>query len=646
MVLPEHLIELAWTHPFGQGSREELGQRVPFQGPRSIATGAIASRSMTTPTERQGGARLLGYLRAQWRDYAVGITALLFTNICAAGLPYLTKRVFDVLQGVEEVGAVGGERAAVGRYVLMMVGVATLMAVIRVVSRVFIFNGGRMVEYEVRNELYGHLQRLSPSFFGRMPVGDLVSRVTNDITALRLLGGPGVLNIANTAIVYVTAVTPMVLISPMLTAWALAPLVLVFFSTRVVGRRIYARSYEAQERLSTLSGLANESITGIEVLQAYTREAARQEAFADASDGYRKAYLRWLLLRSVLLPILAGMGGMGTLAILYFGGRGVIDGTLTLGDFVAVMGYLAMLMWPTVALGWMVSLWQRGRAAADRLAEILDTPPEVSTTADATEQPRPQGWLEVRGLSFAWPGAPAESRDVLHDISFSIEPGEHVLVVGPSGAGKSTLVSLLPRLSEVPEGTVLLDGTDVRRFPLEQLRRHIAFVPQEPFLFSMSVAENIGFGLDQPTDDAVRDAAGLAALTSDIARFPARWDTVVGERGVTLSGGQRQRMTIARAAVLRPSLWVFDDCLSSVDAATEQEIIRSLRSMTDSATALFVTHRLLGFEGVDRVLVMRDGRITEQGTHAELMDAGGWYAALYRRQRLDRDLADAPGEVA
>ncbi len=603
---------------------------------------------MRNAPDPKGGARLLGYLRAQWRNYAVGVAALLLTNVCAAGLPYLTKRIFDVLQGVEDAGAVGGEVRAVSLIVLAMVGLAVLMAAFRVVSRVYIFNGGRLVEFEVRNEVYCHLQRLSPSFFGLMPVGDLVSRLTNDITALRLLGGPGVLNIANTAIVYVTAVTPMMLISPELTGWALAPLVLVFFSTRAVGRRIYTRSYEAQEELSRLSGLANESITGIQVLQAYTREAARQARFDEASDSYRTAYLRWLLLRSVLLPILAGMGGMGTLTILYFGGSAVIDGSLTLGDFVAVMGYLAMLMWPTVALGWMMSLWQRGRAAADRLAEILDTEPEVSTPAHAVrvEPGSLEGALAIEGLDFGWPDASGERSPVLHDISLRIEPGEQVLLVGPSGAGKSTLVSLLPRLSELPGGTVFLDGRDVRDYPLDVLRRSIAFVPQEPFLLSMSVADNIGFGLDAPDQAAVEEGARLAALTSDVARFPQTWETMVGERGVTLSGGQRQRMTIARAAVLEPALWVFDDCLSSVDAATEQEIIRGLRVMTGGATALFVTHRLLGFEGVDRVFVLRDGRITERGTHAELMELGGWYASLYRRQRLDRDWSEHPIEVA
>ncbi len=597
---------------------------------------------MSHTVSQSGAARLLGYLRGHWRRYAMGIAALLVTNVCTSGIPYLTKRIFDAF-------AAGSTREEViGSVTQLALGIVVLSVVtagFRVLSRVWIFDGGREIEYEVRNELYEHLQRLSPTFFGRMPVGDLISRVTNDITALRLLGGPGVLNIANTALVYVTAVTPMLFLSPSLTGWALAPLIFVFASTRIVGRKIYEVSYTMQEELSAL---ANESIAGMQVLQAYTREAPRQAAFTEASDRYRAAYLRSVLLRSVLLPILAGMGGLGTLAIVYFGGRAVIDGGLTLGDFVAFTGYLAMLMWPTVALGWMVSMWQRGRAAADRIAEILDVVPEVVSPSPPPDLPeRLEGSIELRGLDFGWPDGKGGSSPVLHDVSFRVEPGEQVLIVGPSGSGKSTLVSLLPHLSEFPAGRVFVGGRDVRDYPLDWLRRRIAFVPQEPFLFSMTIEQNIGFGADELDPDAVRAAAALAALTDDVERFPRAWETVVGERGVTLSGGQRQRMTIARAALMRPAIWVFDDCLSSVDSETEQRIIRGLREMTDGATALFVTHRLLGFEGVDRVLVLREGRVAEVGTHEELLAAGNWYASLYRKQRLDLELASpAPGEVA
>lgn len=577
----------------------------------------------------------------QGGQYALGIVALLLTNACTAGIPYITKLIFDALEPAEGTGqtdAVMGDVALLaGAIVALAVGLATF----RTLSRIFIFNGGRRVEYHVRNDVYAHLQTLGPSFFGRLPVGDLISRITNDITAVRLLGGPGVLNIVNTAFVYVAAVVPMLAISPTLTAWALAPLVLVFVSTRYVGPQIYRRSFAAQEELSRLSALANESIAGIHVVQAYAREDYRREVFDEVSASYRKAYLGFVLYRSVLMPILAGMGGLGTLTILWFGGRSVIDGTFGLGDFVAFLGYLAMLMWPTVALGWMVSMWQRGRAALDRLGEILDSAPDVTGAPGAPTPERLRGGIAMRGMSFAW-----GDNQVLHDIELDIEPGDQVLVVGPSGAGKSTLVSQLPHLSPIERGRLLFDGRDVNDLPLAWLRRRIAFVPQESFLFSMTIAENVGFGLDEPTAEQVERAARLACLTGDVERFPHGYDTLVGERGVTLSGGQRQRMTIARAAALEPAVWVFDDCLSSVDAGTEQAIIRNLRSMTGGATTIFVTHRLLGFEGVDRVVVLEDGRVTEQGTHAELMRSGGWYGRLYRQQKLDEELGGASLEAS
>ena len=592
--------------------------------------------------------RLFRYLAAERRRYWIGIGALLITNAATAGIPYLTKLAIDELQAAANAGgsfdaALESEATVrlVGKLVAAIAGLAGLMALFRVISRIWIFDGGRRVEFALRNDLFEHLQTLGPRFFGTLSVGDLISRCTNDIVAIRLLGGPGVLNAANTVVVYVAALVPMLLLDPRITALALAPLVLLFAVTRVIGPRIYQASFTAQEELSRLSEHANESIAGISVVQAYVREKSRQESFERASESYRKSYLKWVLYRAVLLPIVAGMGGVGTLAILWFGGSAVIGGTLSLGDLVAFLGYLTMLMWPTVALGWMVSMWQRGRAAMDRMCELLDTVAEVQMKELDAPAEALQGHIEFRSLSYAYSSGNGAGDEVLSDVSLLIEAGQQVLIVGPSGSGKTTLVSLLPHLAAVPEGCLFIDGIDVNDLPLPWLRRQLAFVPQEPFLFSMSVQENISFGLTEEDTALVEEAARLASLQVDLDGFEAGYDTLIGERGLSLSGGQRQRMTIARAAAMQPAIWVFDDCLSSVDAGTEQEIIRNLRTRTRQTTAIFVSHRLLGFEAVDQIVVLDGGRIVEQGRHPELVEAGGWYARLYARQRLREDLSTA-----
>jgi ATP-binding cassette subfamily B protein len=550
-------------------------------------------------------------------------------------------------------------RHLVTRTALLIVGCALVQAAIRTWSRVLIFNAGRNVEYSLRRDLFSHLVRMDPAFYRQHPTGDLMSRLTNDLGAVRMLFGPGLLNLVNTLLVYVSTVTLLLRLSPRLTLFALLPYPVMILGGRAFTRAMYRASRDLQDQIGRMSTAVQEDLAGASVVKQYALEPLRHAAFARQSGLYLDRSLRLVRARGTLMPLFAGIGGIGTLIVLWIGGREVIHGRLSVGGLVAFNAYLVYLSWPTVALGWIISMWQRGVAGWVRVRELLATPPGIADAATlaapaltpapapsiVTPAPAPSIVTPAPAPSIATP-APAPSievreltierdgRKILDRVSFSLAAGETLAIVGPTGSGKTTLVDAIPRLIDVPPATIFVGGRDVTAFPLRALRGLIGYAPQEAFLFSATIAENIAFGSvgGEVERAAIERAARAAGLTRDIAAFPDGFDTLVGERGITLSGGQRQRVALARALCADPSILILDDSLSSVDAETERDILGHLRPILGARTSILVSHRVAAVKDASQILVVDGGRIAERGTHAQLLAAGGLYAALYREQ--------------
>jgi len=512
---------------------------------------------------------------------------------------------------------------------------ALLHGAIRVFSRTTLLHNARRIEYRIRQDLYARLLALDLSYFNRERTGDLLSRFSNDLTNVRMLVGFGALNIINTAIVYLSALFLMARISPLLTLLAVIPFPMMIFVVKRISAAMFRRSKRAQEELARLTSAVEENVSAAAVVKAYCREEASIEAFAAVSRRYMASNMRMAQLRGLMIPVMAATGALGTLIVLVIGGQKVVAGLLTLGDFVAFNGYLAMLIWPTIILGWILNLMQRGAASMSRLNEVLLAEPGVTEPADPVTPARIAGMIELRRLSFSYGETP-----LLREISLVIPPGSRLGIVGPIGAGKSTLVRLIPRLFPVADATLFIDGTDINRLPLRTLRDAIGFVPQESFLFSRTVGENIAFGKGGADSGEIGAAARLASLDGDVARFPDGFGTMVGERGITLSGGQKQRTAIARALVKDPPILILDDPLSAVDAGTEEEILASLSGFYGSRTVIIVSHRLSALRGCDTIVYLEGGRIVEQGSNEELLARGGRYAALHREQQLRREMEE------
>jgi ATP-binding cassette subfamily B protein len=579
---------------------------------------------------------LWGYLHRYRRRYAGGIVALVAAAACSLSIPWTLKSAVDALER-------DGREVALGPYVLLIVLLAVGNGIFRLCSRFAILGAGQWVEHDVRADLYAHLQTLPPAFYHRHRTGDLMSRASSDVSALRGLSGFGVVMLVGTLLTFIGTVGAMWTIDPLLMLYAMSPIPILVLVAKRFNHQVEARSIAVQEQLGVLSTRVQENLTGMPVVRAYTMEERETSEFERANREYLTRSVALARTQAISWPLMGLISGIGALIVLWLGGMAVVNGRISLGDFVAFNGYLAQLAWPTIALGWTLSAVRRGLASMRRVGEIMAAPASAEHAAPApsreNEDPRvlPKGDIEFRDLSFFYDG-----RDHgLRGVSFRVPKGAVVAVVGPTGSGKSTLGALLCRLYEPPHGAVLLGGADVRHLPLGLLRRSIGYVPQEAFLFSRSLRDNVRLADETAADTRIRSAAETAGLVEDVEELSRGWDTVVGERGLTLSGGQRQRVALARALIGDPPYLVLDDVLASVDAGKEWEILQALRSAMGGRTTLMMTHRLRAAQEADWVVVLDEGRVVEEGRHPDLLVRGGVYARLWRVQQLEDELARA-----
>jgi ATP-binding cassette subfamily B multidrug efflux pump len=626
--------------------------------------------------------RLLGYVVRYQRDFVIGLLCVIVTRGVTLASPLVLRHAIDDL-------TTGVTRGKLLEYGAILLAIGFVGGLFLFLQRRILIGASRHIEYDMRNEFFAHLETLPLSYFQQHRTGDLMSRATNDLNAVRMMIGPSIMYSASTMLTLVVALTLMVSIDPKLTLWSLIPMPFVTISVKVFGSAIHKRFEQIQGQLSELSAVVQEALSGVRVVRAYRQEEAELDRFRQANDEYLRRNRRLIFLQGFFFPSMSFFLGLGALIVLWLGSREVIRGRITVGEFVAFNSYLTMLSWPMIAFGWVTNMLQRGMASWKRMLEVMDTPPAIadlppqrSVSASGAVKDEASGFsrmirgdIEFRDLVFRY-----GDRVVLNHVSASIAAGQTAALVGVTGSGKSTLINLLARVHDPPAGTVFIDGVDVRDFPLSVLRGAIGFVPQEPFLFSDTIADNVAFGLDAggarlrpergaggtlgeagPPSESERgrvaasreesrtvanerfakivDAAGVARLDKDVADFPNGYETMVGERGLTLSGGQKQRTALARAIVIDPRILVLDDALSAVDTYTEEEILSRLRGVMRQRTSIIVSHRISTVRDADVILVLDGGRIAERGTHDELTRKGGLYAELHKKQLLEEELA-------
>ena len=595
---------------------------------------------------------LLPYLKRYRWSYAAGTLCVFLTNGIWILFPLvLGKAADDLHEGVT--------RHKLLVYAGILLAIAVSKGIFQFLTRWIVIGISRDIEFDLRNDLFARLEYLSYSYYQRNRTGDIMARATNDLNAVRMLLGPAIMYSANTLVYTAGALAFMISISPWLTLYTFLPLPAVSIVIQYFGRQIHERFERIQAMFSDISARAQENFSGARLVRAYVQEEAEIRAFETENQEYIRRSLRLVRLMGMLWPTLELMLGCAVVLVLWLGGREVIhglshvtltsnlgashpaitttlslSGSMSVGQFVSFSTYMMQLTWPIIALGWVINIFQRGTASLIRINEIMHEQPEIQD-APGAEDRAISGEIEFRGLNFSYDG-----KSVLHDVNLRVPAGSSLAIVGPTGSGKTTLVSLIPRIYDAPPGMVLIDGRPIREYMVASLRKNIGFVPQETFLFSDRIRENIALGVDSATDQKIRDAADAANIANDIESFPEGYETMVGERGITLSGGQKQRTAIARALIRNPKILILDDALSSVDTHTEDKILNHLRNVMHGRTTIFISHRVSTVRNADRIAVLHVGRIVELGTHDELLALNGYYSDLYNKQLLEEELAE------
>ena len=576
--------------------------------------------------------KLIDYLRPHWRQASLGVAALFVVNAVGVYIPLLIRNSVDKLKQVLEISA-SNTIQPILPYVFLILLLASIMWVIRVVSRMLLFGVGRQVEFDLKQSIFQHLLKLEPAYFANNSTGDLINRATSDVDNIRRLLGFAVLSLANTIFAYGLTLPVMLVINVRLTLLAISVYPIMLLLVQLFADKLRNQQQVVQEELSSLSELIQEDMSGMALIKIYAQEENERRAFRENNERLFRANLSLARTRTLLFPILAGLASLSLLVLLTFGAGAIASQEISVGDFIALILYVERLVFPTALLGFTITAYQRGEVSIDRIEAILSVEPKISDPNQAISLPKPvRGKIEARDLTYHYPGSKVEA---LSHINFTIEPGETVAIVGPIGSGKSTLANALPHLLEISPGQLFIDGCDITKLRLEDLRTAISYVPQDSFLFSTTIKNNIRYGDPMAEQPQVENAAKEAQIHPEILNFPQQYETVVGERGITLSGGQRQRTALSRALLMDVPVLILDDALSSVDNQTATQILNNLSTGTKKKTVIFISHQMSATALADRIFVMDKGQIVETGTHAELIENDGLYRSLWDKQKLE-----------